>query len=339
MTFKQSELYFDKDADISLIRSKNIGIIGYGNQGRAQALNLRDSGCTVKIGVRRNGNSWQIAGDDSFEVGSISEVAHWADLIAVLLPDQIMADVFNTLIAPELKAGNAVLFAHGYNVHYGYIRLDDKLDVIMAAPSGAGKLVRDMYVAGRGIPNLIAIKQDYSKSALPLTLAYSKAIGGTRAGAFLSSFSEEVESDLFGEQAVLTGGVPQLVRAAFETLVDQGFQPVVAWFVCFYELKMAVDLLCESGFSFFYQSISDTAEFGGYTRGRRLVDPEMRLKMKQILREIRDGDFAKEWQLEKDKGFTELQKLRSGEQTGLIEAVTEFMLRKINPRTDEEGTG
>ncbi|NOZ09320.1 MAG: ketol-acid reductoisomerase [FCB group bacterium] len=339
MTFKKTKFYFDKDAELTLIRSKNIGIIGYGNQGRAQALNLRDSGCTVKIGLRESGRSRKIAEDDHFVVGTISEVSGWADLIAVLLPDQIMADVFNSTIAAELKTGDALLFAHGYNVHYGYIAPEAGLDVIMAAPSGAGRLVREKYLEGQGVPNLIAIQQDYSQSALSLVLSYSKAIGGTRSGAFLSSFREEVETDLFGEQAVLTGGVPQLVKAAFETLVDEGFQPVVAWFVCFYELKMAVDLLCERGFSFLAENISDTAEFGGYTRGRRLIDPEMRRKMRQILREIRSGNFAAEWQAEKENGFPELKKLRLNERKDLIETMTEFMLNELSRHSDKSGTG
>jgi len=329
VNYKPPKLYFDTDADISVIQSKKIGVIGFGNQGRPQALNLRDSGCEVRIGARETCKSWGQAIDDGFAIGTINEVSGWADVLVLLLPDQIMAEVFNSQIKPALKKGSAILFAHGYNIHYGYIKPPPFIDIIMVAPSGAGKLVRDCFLKGSGVPNLIAVHQDISQSAMELALAYSKAIGGTRVGAFLSSFQEEVESDLFGEQVVLTGGVPQLVRAAFETLVNDGFQPVVAWFVCYYELKMIVDLFHDKGFAFLNNAISDTAEYGGYTRGKRLIGPSVKLGMQNILKEIKSGDFAREWQQEKEHHFTELNRLRSKERNESIETVTDFMLGQL----------
>ena len=286
-----NDLYFDKDAALALIQMKKVAIVGYGNQGRAQALNLRDSGVSVIVGAREGGSSQQKANEDGFKVISIEDAVFDADVIAILLPDQVMATVYNQSIAPNLSAGNILQFSHGYNIHYGKIIPPKDVDVMMVAPSGAGKMVRQEFEKGSGVPNLIAIHQDYSGAAFDLALSYSKAIGGTRSAAFKSTFKEETETDLFGEQVVLTGGIPKLIQNSFKVMVDEGYSPITAWFVSYYEVKLIVDLFNENGFQFMNDAISDTAEYGGHTRGNRLMDDSVTSKMKSFLSEIQSGEF------------------------------------------------
>ena len=305
-----NSLYFDKDADLSVIQSKPVAIIGYGNQGRAQALNLRDSGVKVAIGARKGGSSEEQAKRDGFEPQSIEQAVIDADVIAILLPDQIMSVVYEESISPNLSVGKTLQFSHGYNIHYEKIIPPEDIDVIMVAPSGAGKMVREEFENGSGVPNLIAIHQNFSGSAFEVALSYSKAIGGTRSAAFKSTFKEETETDLFGEQVVLTGGIPRLIQNSFKVMVESGYSPIVAWFVSYYEVKLIVDLFNEKGFQFMNDAISDTAEYGGQTRGSRLMDESVTAKMKIFLDEIQSGEFFKEWEKESGSGLPHLNNLR-----------------------------
>ena len=325
-----NSLYFDKDADLSVIQAKSVAIIGYGNQGRAQALNLRDSGVKVVVGSRKDGSSEEQAKNDGFNVLSIDRAVIDADVIAILLPDQIMSVVYGESISPNLCSGKTIQFSHGYNIHYEKIIPPDDVDVIMVAPSGAGKMVREEFEKGSGVPNLIAIHQDYSGSAFEVALSYSKAIGGTRSAAFRSTFKEETETDLFGEQAVLTGGIPRLIQSSFKVMVESGYSPIVAWFVSYYEVKLIVDLFNEKGFQFMNDAISDTAEYGGQTRGSRLMDESVTAKMKSFLDEIQSGEFFKEWEKESESGLPHLNDLRDKDANSDFEAVTKVLLNAIN---------
>ena len=325
-----NSLYFDKDADLSAIQAKSVAIIGYGNQGRAQALNLRDSGVKVVVGSREGGGSEEQAKSDGFNVLSIDQAVIDTDVIAILLPDQIMSVVYKESISPNLSAGKTIQFSHGYNIHYEKIIPPDDVDVIMVAPSGAGKMVREEFEKGSGVPNLIAIHQDYSGSACEVALSYSKAIGGTRSAAFRSTFKEETETDLFGEQAVLTGGIPRLIQNSFKVMVESGYSPIVAWFVSYYEVKLIVDLFNEKGFQFMNDAISDTAEYGGQTRGSRLMDESVTAKMKSFLDEIQSGEFFKEWEKESESGLPHLNDLRDKDANSDFEAVTKVLLNAIN---------
>ena len=324
-----NDLYFDKDADLSLIQAKSVAIIGYGNQGRAQALNLRDSGVKVTVGAREGGSSGQQAKEDGFNVFSIQEAVKNTDIIAILLPDQVMAKAYDESIAQNLSTGQTLQFAHGYNIHYGKIIPAKDIDVMMVAPSGAGKMVRQEFEKGSGVPNLIAIHQDYSGVAFDMALSYSKAIGGTRSAAFKSTFKEETETDLFGEQVVLTGGIPKLIQKSFKVMVEAGYSPITAWFVSYYEVKLIVDLFNENGFKFMNDAISDTAEYGGQTRGNRLMDDSATSKMKLFLSEIQSGDFFKEWEKESQSGLENLDKLRDKDANSDFEAVTKVLLNAI----------
>lgn len=324
-----NDLYFDKDAALALIQMKKVAIVGYGNQGRAQALNLRDSGVSVIVGAREGGSSQQKANEDGFKVISIEDAVFDADVIAILLPDQVMATVYNQSIASNLSAGNILQFSHGYNIHYGKIIPPKDVDVMMVAPSGAGKMVRQEFEKGSGVPNLIAIHQDYSGAAFDLALSYSKAIGGTRSAAFKSTFKEETETDLFGEQVVLTGGIPKLIQNSFKVMVDSGYSPIVAWFVSYYEVKLIVDLFNENGFQFMNKAISDTAEYGGQTRGNRLIDETVIDKMKSFLSEIQSGKFLNEWEAEAKAGSPHLKDLRDKDANSDFEAVTKVLLNAI----------
>ena len=325
-----NSLYFDKDADLSVIQAKSVAVIGYGNQGRAQALNLRDSGVKVVVGAREGGSSEEQARSDGFNVLSIDRAVIDTDIIAILLPDQIMSVVYKESISPNLSAGKTIQFSHGYNIHYEKIIPPDDIDVIMVAPSGAGKMVREEFEKGSGVPNLIAIHQDYSGSAFDVALSYSKAIGGTRSAAFRSTFKEETETDLFGEQAVLTGGIPRLIQNSFKVMVESGYSPIVAWFVSYYEVKLIVDLFNEKGFQFMNDAISDTAEYGGQTRGSRLMDESVTAKMKSFLDEIQSGEFFKEWEKESESGLPHLNDLRDKDANSDFEAVTKVLLNAIN---------
>ena len=325
-----NSLYFDKDADLPVIQAKSVAIIGYGNQGRAQALNLRDSGVKVVVGSREGGGSEEQAKSDGFNVLSIDQAVIGTDIIAILLPDQIMSVVYKESISPNLSAGKTIQFSHGYNIHYEKIIPPDSVDVIMVAPSGAGKMVREEFKKGSGVPNLIAIHQDYSGFACEVALSYSKAIGGTRSAAFRSTFKEETETDLFGEQVVLTGGIPMLIQNSFKVMVESGYSPIVAWFVSYYEVKLIVDLFNEKGFQFMNDAISDTAEYGGQTRGSRLMDESVTAKMKSFLDEIQSGDFFKEWEKESESGLPHLNDLRDKDANSDFEAVTKVLLNAIN---------
>lgn len=290
-------MYYEKDADLSVLSGKTVAIIGYGSQGHAQAQNLRDSGVKVIVGLRQ-GRSWDQAKNDGFEVVSVAEAASRADLVQILMPDETQAKVYNEEIAPNLKKGAALVFSHGFNIHFGQIVPSADTDVFMVAPKSPGHLVRRVYVEGFGVPGLIAIYQDASGKAKDLGLAYAKGIGCTRAGVIETTFREETETDLFGEQAVLCGGTSALVKAGFETLVEAGYQPEVAYFECLHELKLIVDLMYEGGLAAMRHSISNTAEYGDYVTGPRIVTDETKKEMKKVLDDIQAGKFARDFILE-----------------------------------------
>jgi ketol-acid reductoisomerase len=315
------KLYYDQDANLDLLKGKKIAVIGYGSQGHAHALNLTESGVQVVVGLNAESEHHEVAKKDGLKVLPTFEACKWADLIMILTPDQVQAQVYENDVKPNLKAGKVLAFAHGFNIHYHQILPPADIDVIMVAPKSPGHLVRRMYSEGRGVPNLIAIYQDASGQARDIALAYSKGIGGTRAGVLETTFKEETETDLFGEQAVLCGGVSELIRAGFQTLVDAGYEPEIAYFECLHELKLIVDLIYEGGLSRMYYSVSDTAEFGGLTRGPMVIGVESRQAMKKILRDIQDGSFATEWILENKANAPRFKALRHQMQNLQIESV------------------
>jgi ketol-acid reductoisomerase len=295
-------MYYDDDADLELLRDKTVAVIGFGSQGHAHALNLRDSGVQVVVGLRPDSRSAEKAREQELEVLTAAEAAARGDLVMMLVPDELQADLYREEIAPGLRADNALLFAHGFSIHFGQVLPPPDVDVLMVAPKGPGHLVRRTYVEGQGTPALLAIGQDASGNAKTLGLAYAKGIGVTRAGVIETTFAEETETDLFGEQCVLCGGVSELIRAGFDTLTEAGYQPELAYFECLHELKLIVDLIYEKGISGMRYSISNTAEYGDMTRGKRIVTDETRAEMKRILAEIQTGQFAKEWLLENRVG-------------------------------------
>lgn len=303
--------YYNGDANLELLNGKTVAVIGYGSQGHAHALNLKDSGVDVVVGLRKESSSWDEAKNEGLEVLETSEAAARGDIIMVLIPDQHQGTVFKESIAPHLEAGNALMFAHGFNVHFDEIVPPENVDVFMVAPKGPGHLVRRVYTEGSGVPCLIAVHQDASGSAKDVALAYAKAIGGTRAGVLETTFKEETETDLFGEQAVLCGGASELVKAGFEILVEAGYQPEIAYFECLHELKLIVDLMYEGGIERMYYSVSDTAEYGGLSRGTRVIDTDTKKRMKSILEEVQSGAFAKEWMKENRDGLPNLTEMRS----------------------------
>ena len=315
------KVYYEQDADLKVLQDKTIAIIGYGSQGHAHAQNLRDSGLNVIVGQRPGGPNWQLAREHGFEPVSASEAAVKADMIQILVQDQYQPRVFKEEVLPNLTAGKTLVFSHGFNIHFNQIVPPQDVDVVMVAPKGPGHLVRREYERGGGVPALVAVHQDYSGEALARALAYAKGIGATRSGVIETTFAEETETDLFGEQAVLCGGVSALIRAGFETLVEAGYQPEVAFFECMHELKLIVDLLYEGGFKKMHYSISDTAEYGDYTRGPRVVDSRVKQEMKKILNEIQDGSFAREWILENQAGAPRFQALRRKMNNHQIEEV------------------
>ncbi len=296
------KVYYEQDADLELLKDKTIAIIGYGSQGHAHAQNLRDSGLNVIVGQRPGGANYELAKEHGFAPMSAAEAAKKADVIMILIQDQYQAALYRDEIAPNLSAGNALAFGHGFNIHYGQIEAPADVDVIMIAPKGPGHLVRREYEKGGAVPSLIAVHQDGSGQAKEIALAYAKGIGATRSGVLETSFKEETETDLFGEQAVLCGGVSELIRSGFETLVEAGYQPEMAFFECMHEMKLIVDLLYEGGFKRMHYSISDTAEYGDYITGPRVVGKESKAAMKQVLTEIQDGTFATNWILENQAG-------------------------------------
>jgi ketol-acid reductoisomerase len=288
-------MYYDADADLDLLSGKTVAVIGYGSQGHAHALNLRDSGVSVVVGLRPGSASVEAAKQEGLEVLPPGEAAAKGDLIMILAPDELQGELFRRDIAPGLAPGDALLFAHGFSIHFGQIVPPEGVDVFMVAPKGPGHLVRRTYTEGAGVPALVAVAQDASGSAMQLGLAYAKGIGCTRGGVIETTFAEETETDLFGEQVVLCGGLTELVRAAFDTLVDAGYNPDLAYFECCHELKLIVDLIYEKGISGMRYSISNTAEYGDLTRGRRIITEDTRAEMRAILAEIQTGQFAKEW--------------------------------------------
>jgi ketol-acid reductoisomerase len=305
-----TEIFYDDDADLSLVTGRRIAVLGYGSQGHAHALSLRDSGADVRIGLPEGSKSRAAAEAEGLRVLTPFDACAEADLVMVLAPDTAQRSLYAEAIEPNLKEGDALFFAHGFNIRFGYITPPSNVDVAMVAPKGPGHLVRRQFVDGRGVPCLVAVEQDATGNAFGLALAYAKGIGGTRAGALKTTFTEETETDLFGEQAVLCGGASALVQAGFETLVEAGYQPEVAYFECLHELKLIVDLMYEGGLAKMRWSISDTAEYGDYTRGPRVVTDATKAEMKRILGEIQDGSFAKEWIAEDDAGRPQFTKYR-----------------------------
>lgn len=324
------KMYYDKDADLNLILSRKIAILGYGSQGHAHALNLKESGADVTVGLRENSRRWQEAIDDGLKVATVDKACAYADVIMLLLPDEKQKSIYDEEIAKHVTAGKALVFAHGFNIHYDLIVPPADVDVFLVAPKSPGHLVRRTYTQGGGVPGLIAIYQDASGKAKDLALSYAKGIGCTRAGVIETTFKEETETDLFGEQAVLCGGASALVKAGFETLVEAGYAPEMAYFECLHELKLIVDLMYEGGISNMRYSVSDTAEYGDLTRGPRVVNNETKKEMKKILEEIQSGQFAKEWIDENNNGRPNFNALYEKDQNHLIETTGEN-LRKMMP--------
>ena len=314
-------IYYDADADLSIIQGRKVAVIGYGSQGHAHSLSLRDSGVEVKIGLPEGSKSRQKAADEGLEVVTPAEASAWADLIMVLAPDTKQRSIYVEDIAPNLKAGDALFFGHGFNIRYELIQPPADVDVAMVAPKGPGHLVRRQFVDGKGVPALIAVEQDPSGNAKALALSYAAGIGGARAGVIETTFKEETETDLFGEQAVLCGGTSALVRTGFEVLTEAGYAPEIAYFECLHELKLIVDLMYEGGISNQRFSCSDTAEYGDLTRGPRVITPEVKENMRAILREVQDGTFAREWVAEDDNGRPNFTKLAQEGQEHQIEQV------------------
>jgi len=314
------EIFYDDDADLSIIQGRKVAVIGYGSQGHAHALSLRDSGVEVRIGLQEGSKSRAKAEEEGLEVGTPAEVSEWADVIMILAPDTAQRHIYANEIAANLKQGDAIFFGHGFNIRYGLITAPSGVDVAMVAPKGPGHLVRRQFVDGKGVPALIAVEQDASGNAQALALSYAKGIGGTRAGVIKTTFKEETETDLFGEQAVLCGGASALVQAGFEVLTEAGYAPEVAYFECLHELKLIVDLMYEGGIARMRYSISDTAEFGDLTRGPRVITPAVKEEMKKILGEIQDGTFANEWVAEDDNGRANYKKLQQEGENHPIEA-------------------
>ncbi len=323
-------IYYDKDADLKILKKKTIAIVGYGSQGHAHARNLHDSGMKVMVGLRKESAFWKRAQKDGLKVMTVPEASKAADIIMILIPDDKQRAMYESDIKPHLKKGNAIAFGHGFNIHFGQVVPPDNVDVFMVAPKGPGHLVRRTYEQGAGVPCLLAIQQDVTKNAKKIALAYAKAIGGTRAGVLETTFKEETETDLFGEQAVLCGGVTELIRAGFDTLVEAGYSPDLAYFECLHELKLIVDLIYEGGIGNMRYSISTTAAYGDVTRGRRLITEDTRKEMKKILYEIQSGSFAREFILENQANRPVFNALLKKDSEHMIEQVGD-RLRKMMP--------
>ena len=323
-------VYYDKDCDINLIKGKTVAMIGFGSQGHAHAENLRDSGVTVVVGLKPGGNSWKKAEAKGFEVLPVGEATAKADVVMILLPDETQASVYTNEIEPNLKSGATIAFGHGFNIHYGRIKPAADINVMMVAPKAPGHTVRSEFVKGGGIPDLIAIQQDPSGNTKELALSYASAIGGGRTAIIETTFKDETETDLFGEQAVLCGGVTALVQAGFETLTEAGYAPEMAYFECLHELKLIVDLMFEGGIADMRYSISNTAEYGDYVSGPRVINEESRKAMKEILKEIQNGKFAKDFILEGQAGYPRMTAERNNMKDSLIEKTGE-QLRAMMP--------
>ena len=333
--------YHDHDADLSLIQQKKVAVIGYGSQGHAHALNLKDSGVEVRVGLHAGSKSIDKAMKAGLEVSSVSDAAAWADVIMILTPDHSQGDTYAKDIAPHMKAGKTLMFGHGFNIRFGAIVPPAEIDVSMVAPKGPGHRVREVFTEGGGVPCLIAVHQDASGKALQLALSYAKGIGGTRGGVLETTFAEETETDLFGEQAVLCGGASALVKAGFQTLVDAGYQPEIAYFECLHELKLIVDLMYRGGLAYMRYSISDTAEYGDYTAGPRIVTDATRAEMKKLLTEIQNGTFAKNWIAENKTGrkkFDQMRRDEAGLQVEEVGARLRAAMPFLEPVVVKDGT-
>ncbi|PWW81506.1 ketol-acid reductoisomerase [Prosthecochloris marina] len=314
-------VYYEQDADLKYLQEKNIAVLGYGSQGHAHALNLKESGLNVCVGLRPDSSSCAKAREAGLEVNPIANAVKWADIIMILLPDQYQKSIYETEIAPNLEAGNTLAFAHGFNIHYNQIVPSETVNVMMIAPKSPGHLVRRTFTQGNGVPCLIAVYQDYTGDTKQQALAWAKGLGGTKAGVIETTFKDETETDLFGEQAVLCGGSAELIKAGFETLVEGGYPAELAYFECMHELKLIVDLYYEGGLSRMNYSVSDTAEYGGMTRGPRVITSAVKAEMKKILEEVQDGRFAKEFIDECNSGYPNLKKLRASNTDHPIEKV------------------
>jgi ketol-acid reductoisomerase len=327
------KIFYDGDADLNLLRAKKVAVIGYGSQGHAQAQNLRDSGIEVIVADVPGTANYEKAIEDGFTPVLAREAAATGDIIQILTEDHVQARLYREDILPSMKSGKTLLFSHGFNIHYGQILPPPPVDVVMVAPKGPGHLVRSEFVRGAGVPSLVAVQQDASGQALQTALAYAKGIGATRAGVIQTTFKEETETDLFGEQSVLCGGVSELVKAGFDTLVEAGYQPEIAFFECMHELKLIVDLIYRGGLAYMRYSVSDTAEYGDLSRGKRIITEETRATMKKILAEVQSGEFAKEWILENQAGRPMFRTMREIEKRLLVEEVGS-RLRAMMPFLD-----
>ncbi|MCD6436561.1 MAG: ketol-acid reductoisomerase [Clostridiales bacterium] len=308
-----AKMYYEKDTDLEVFKGKKVAVLGYGSQGHAHAANLRDSGVDVIIGLYEGSKSWKVAQDAGFDVKTSAQASKEADVIMMLIPDTKQKKVYEEDVRDNLNPGDALAFAHGFNIRFDQIKPPENIDVFMVAPKGPGHLVRRVYQDGKGVPALFAVHQDYTGSARTLALSYAKGIGATRAGVIETTFTEETETDLFGEQAVLCGGITELIKAGWETLVDAGYQKEIAYFECLHEMKLIVDLLYEGGFENMRHSISDTAEYGDYTAGKRIINQDTRKEMKQILSEIQNGKFANQWIQENKDGRPNFNKTKQDE--------------------------
>ena len=323
-----AKMYYDADANLANLKGKKVAVIGYGSQGHAQAQNLHDSGVDMIVGLREGTPTpaeyrleWERVKKDGIQPMEAAEAAQVADIIQILIPDHLQADLYREKIEPGMKPGNTLMFSHGFNIHYKYIVPSSDIDVVMVAPKGPGHLVRRVFLEGGGVPSIVAIQQDATGSALKTALAYARGIGATRAGVIETTFKEETETDLFGEQCVLCGGVTALIKAGFETLVEAGYQPEIAYFECLHEMKLIVDLIYEGGLARMRYSVSDTAEYGDMTRGPRIITDATRAEMKKILAEVQDGSFAEEWMEENRKGRKRFNALAKAESEHIIEQV------------------
>ena len=316
-----AEIFYDKDADLELLKDKTVAVIGYGSQGHAHALNLHESGVPVVVGLHPESQSRSKVQEDGLTVVDVSEAVQKADIVMILVPDQVQSQVYGQSVEPHLSEGNTLMFAHGFNIHFKQIVPPDWIDVSMIAPKSPGHRLRELFQEKVGVPALLAIHQDFSKKAKQNALAYGRALGCTRAGVILTTFKEETETDLFGEQAVLCGGVTTLIKKGFQTLIDAGYQPEVAYFECCHELKLIIDLIYEGGLSYMRYSVSDTAEYGDYSRGPQVLDESIDRNMKRILKDVQSGDFAREWISENQAGLPRMNQCRQQEASLLIESV------------------
>lgn len=330
-----AKIYYEKDCDINNLKGKTVAVIGYGSQGHAHALNLRDSGIDVIVGLYEGSKSKEKALNRGLKVMNTAEAVKASDMVMILINDEKQAALYKKDIAPNLREGMTLAFAHGFNIHFGQIVPPSNIDVVMIAPKGPGHTVRSQFEEGKGVPNLVAVYQDYTGKAMSTALAYAKGIGGARAGILETTFKEETETDLFGEQAVLCGGVAELMKAGFETLVEAGYQPESAYFECLHEMKLIIDLVVNGGLSFMRYSISDTAEYGGYEIGKRIINADTKKEMKKVLNEIQDGSFARDWILENQANRPHFNAVRKQESEHLIEKTGADLRAKMTWKKQE----